>query len=312
MVTLHVPDARERDIDLLLLEEFVASPHFSSWFLAQINVLGADSVIEARRSVRTDTGESDLEITFGSQAGRILVLIENKVDQSFQPTQPQRYAERAKRYESSSKYAQVVTVLIAPQSYFGEGEDFGFDAIVSYEMVQEWFRAADLGKPRTDYKCSLLQTAIDRGRMGWQPVPHEAVSRFWQSYWQLAMTVAPQLSMPPPKEQVPGRSNFVFFRPAALPVDVRLKHKVGAGHVDLEFRGKGDQLADLYAREGGLPPGAKIKTAGKSAVVRCYVDPVDMTHEAFSERKETIAKGIGAAAILLEWYRKEFRSPNTD
>ena len=34
--TIAIAGVSERDIDLLLLEEFIASPDFASWFVAQI------------------------------------------------------------------------------------------------------------------------------------------------------------------------------------------------------------------------------------------------------------------------------------
>jgi len=35
-MTIRIPDVIERDVDLLLLEEFAASRDFGSWFLSQI------------------------------------------------------------------------------------------------------------------------------------------------------------------------------------------------------------------------------------------------------------------------------------
>ncbi len=40
--TIAIAGVSERDIDLLLLEEFIASPDFASWFMASLifNLLG--------------------------------------------------------------------------------------------------------------------------------------------------------------------------------------------------------------------------------------------------------------------------------
>jgi len=247
MITIHIPGVSERDIDLLLLEEAVASTAFCTWFLREVGIHITASLSDARRSVRTETGESDLVLTFHSEAGAILALVENKVDAAFQLNQPQRYIERANGYRETGRYGQVITVLMAPQIYFGdEDENYGFDAKISYEAVLRWFSAGERKEPRTEYKLKLLQGAIKRGRSGWQLVPHAEVSRFWQSYWQLAMALAPQLSMPRPKQSIPAGSHFIVFRPAALPPNVTLKHKVAYGHVDLEFQNMGDRLAELY------------------------------------------------------------------
>lgn len=303
-ITIRIPDVCERDIDLLLLEEFIASAEYRSWFLSQVAIDSGAALFEACRSVKTESGESDLEFTFKDDTGFVKVLVENKVDAAFQPDQVHRYMQRANKYEKSGKYREVITVLIAPEIYFGsEAENYGFDAKITYESVLGWLSAAERMNPRTEYKLALLRTAIDRGRSGWQLVPNAHVGRFWQLYWQLAEKVAPQLSMPKPKEKIPAGSHFIVFRPNVLPGNVKLKHKVGYGHVDLEFRGMGDHLGEmeqLYRHL--LPPGMRIEPAAKSAVVRALVEPVDMTHTDFTQAEPIMRKAIDAAALLLEWF----------
>jgi hypothetical protein len=302
--TICIPDVYERDIDLLLLEEFVASEAFRAWFLSQIGIDSALALSEASRSVKTATGESDLELTLQGPEGAAKVLIENKVDAAFQPNQPQRYVERATTYQHAGAYHAVVTVLIAPERYFRDATDtYGFDAKVRYEDILRWFAAMAPDSPRTHYKRALLRVAITRGRSGWQPVPHPRVSQFWRSYWELATAIAPQLSMPVPKPEYPAGSHFIFFRPAALPAQIKLRHKVGYGHVDLEFRGMGHRLADMDRLYGkALPPNTHMEKAAKSVVIRARVEPVDMVHDDFATSEPMMRKGIEAAAQLLEWY----------
>lgn len=303
--TIRVPDVCERDIDLLLLEEFVASSDFRSWFLAQIGAEQTAALAEACRSVKTMNGESDLELTFHGSSGLVKILIENKVDAAFQPNQPQRYAERAERYRGVGAYREILTVVIAPEVYFGnESSAFGFDAKVTYEAALAWFEQAQLGA-RKGYKLAMLRGAIDRGRLGWKLVPHRGVSEFWRAYWQLCEQIAPQLSMPVPKGEIPADSHFIRFRPAILPDSVSLYHKVGYGHVDLQFAGMGDRLAEIeQLYRSSLQPSMRIDKAAKSAVVRVRVAPVDMTTAAFSSARGAIRQGIEAAVLLLDWYSK--------
>ncbi len=302
--TIHVPDVCERDIDLLLLEEFVATPQFRSWFLSRVGIDAAIDLADARRSVKTENGESDLEIVLHGPKGAIKIVIENKVDATFQPNQPQRYMERAIEYKNSGKYQDVVTVIMAPAIYFGEPEEsYEFDAKVTYEDVVHWFSCPERKTARTAYKLTLLHAAIDRGRSGWQLIPHANVGRFWRSYWQLSERIARQLSMPVPKSEIPAGSHFIGFRPPALPGNVKLKHKVAYGHVDLEFSNMGSRLVELERLYGAvLPQGARIEKAAKSAVVRIRVDPVDMTKADFALNEAVIRKGIESAVLLFEWF----------
>lgn len=307
---ISVPDVCERDIDLLLLEEFVASPDFRSWFLSQIGTEQTATLAEACRSVKTMNGESDLELIFHDSSGLVKILIENKVDAAFQPNQPQRYAERAERYRCLGTYREIITVVMAPEVYFGnESSAFGFDAKVTYEVALEWFEQAQLGA-RKDYKLAILRGAIERGRLGWKLVPHRGVSDFWRAYWQLSEQIAPQLSMPVPKGEIPADSHFIRFRSALLPASVSLWHKVAYGHVDLQFAGMGDRLAEMERfYRSSLLPSMRIEKAAKSAVIRVRVEPIDMTTAAFSRSETSVRQGIEAAVLLLEWYSKVQQTP---
>ena len=72
-IDFSISSVTERDIDLLLLEEFVATPAFSKWFNRQTadQDLAEEPVISAHRSVTTSSGESDLEIVMLSSDDRV-------------------------------------------------------------------------------------------------------------------------------------------------------------------------------------------------------------------------------------------------
>lgn len=305
MTDIFIPDVSERDIDLLLLEEVVTSPRFASWLLEQCGINEWHTLTEAHRSVKTGNGESDLELAFLGADGKVTrLIVENKIDAVFQPNQAKRYAERAMTYLATKSCSGVTTLLLAPEVYFGGNDKLhGFDAKLSYEAIVDWFLTQQPESDRRRYKVLLLGKAIDRGRAGWTLVPHPKVKAFWDAYRQLAQSIASQLAMPKPKDQIPEGSHFVVFRPPALRSGVTLKHKVGYGHVDLEFGGMGEKLSELeLALSGRLPAGAQLTRAAKSAAVRCFVEPVDMTHDVFATREVAISQGITSAANLLAWY----------
>jgi len=97
----------ERDVDLLLLEEFNCSPSFCGWFFSRLGLSPSCQVpiaCKAKHSVASNTdeatGESDLEIIFDCDMpqGResVLVLLEDKVAARFTPGQAAPYQSRAK------------------------------------------------------------------------------------------------------------------------------------------------------------------------------------------------------------------------
>src|SRR5687767_5985867 len=61
----------------------------------------------------------------------------------------------------------------------------------------------------------------------------------------IGFQIAPQLAMPMPKSEIPADSHFIRFRPALLPDHMSLWHKVGYGHVGLQFSGMGENLAEM-------------------------------------------------------------------
>src|SRR6516164_4089717 len=85
----------ERDIDLLLLEEFHVSDSFARWFWKR--AFRQDAPVRARLSAwhsiaDTQLGESDLIVAYQDDLGsRLAVLIENKVTAISQPNQAERY-----------------------------------------------------------------------------------------------------------------------------------------------------------------------------------------------------------------------------
>jgi len=90
----------ERDIDLLLLEEFISSVPFQELFLKQSKFKEEKlTYVEAQRSVTDSIGESDLEVLFKNEDEKVFMLmLENKVNANFQKDQLERYVQRGKNY----------------------------------------------------------------------------------------------------------------------------------------------------------------------------------------------------------------------
>ena len=304
---LQIAGVSERDIDLLLLEEFTASHAFARWFLKNVGVdAHADlKVVHAQRSVTQSIGESDLLVAFSDKRGDThYLLIENKIAAGFQPRQAARYQDRGRKAQANGLCKTYTTVLFAPGAYLRtKSNRRGFDAAVLYEDVHSWFaRQRALGS-RARYKQALLSSAINKAKYGSQPVEDAPVTDFWQSYWRLALDVAPDLEMSEPKSK-PSRAGFIYFRPGTLPHGVAIVHKLRHGFLDLQFANLGRQLSKIREEFGStLLPGMKIERAAKSGVIRQTV-PVFDTGRPFAEQATTARMCIERAAALLRWYRQ--------
>lgn len=304
MRVMSVAGVCERDIDLLVLEEIIASPDFRGFLVSAVN-WQPDGLMfaEARRSVTHSSGESDIEIVYSRhQSGDARLLIENKVSAGFQPDQAERYRRRGSNYIETHQCAMFATLLLAPARYLGSGEGTkGFDAVLTYEQLIEWFDAANLGE-RAAFKKLMLRSAIDRAVLGYQPQADTTVTDFWRGYWRISLDAAPALEMKEPAGK-PARSGFIAFSPSGLPVRSSLVHKCNHGYVDLQLRGLADvvnQLARLL--QPYLEQDMSLARSGKSASVRIHV-PRLSTAGSFEDQKKDVEVGLDAALRLLLWAR---------
>jgi hypothetical protein len=307
MVKPSLTSVAERDIDMLLVEEFVSAPTFARWFARRCGVAGlrGKPVKAAQLRVTRSNGESDVEVRLARRDGSLhCLMIENKVAAGVQPRQAVRYRERGAGYVRSGECAACTCVLIAPRRYLGEHpERLGFDRYVAYEDLRAWFAGRAGARDRMAAKAAVLTCAIDKSRLGYVPGRDQSVSRFWHDYWELCTRLAPELEMTEPTGK-PARAGFVQFHPDGLPKDVTLVHKLPHGKVDLQFSGLGGRLSVLRTRFARrLEPGMAVKRASGSGAVRLDVPTLDTTRP-LRAQSAAARKGIGAARRLLRWYRR--------
>lgn len=300
---IAIQDVCERDLDLMFMEEAVASTKFRALLLSAVGAPTELELVEANRSVVTDNGESDLELTFEGLGLHLRILIENKVDAALQPNQAQRYRDRAAWYEAQQVCDKAVTMIVAPNAYFGENRSaFDFDAHLSYEEVLAWLQQEPTLGTRVLYKEGLLKSAIDRGRRGWQLRPDAPAAAFWVDYFAFAQRIAPELRMPFPKREIPSQSHFIRFRPLGLPPGVDLYHKFAYGHVDLQFAAMGHDMPTFERKYGKHRTHLMLsEEAGKSAVIRMLVEPIPIG-ATLAEVESTVANALASAKTLVRWY----------
>lgn len=288
---------RERDLDLLLIEELYASPSFWNWLVRHLNLdsLQGARFVSACHSVKTELGESDVEIEFTANGRRGMLMVENKIDASFQKDQSVRYVQRAKR-KARDGYHSAQTVLLAPKKYSG-GHCCGFDRTISYEDLLDWFGAEkQLGERRT-YKLALLNAAIRKGSAsGDGKHPHSVA--FFREYWKLAEQLAPELRM----IDTPRDGGFLYFRPANCPRRMKLMHRITHGYVDLQIRAMGARVDELRTViQKLLPLDFEVRRAGRSAAIGLKV-PQLIRHDSFEPQRSRAITGIQQLKHVWEWF----------
>ena len=303
---------RERDIDLLVCSELHSGESplhrllVGGWSDGNARFLGAGV------SYPQPDGETDIVVLFESDSGRLVLLIEDKIDAEYQPEQPERYRARAERLQASGGAGlEVETVLLAPEAYFeNEGSDV-FDRQLSYETVVE--ALVESPDRRSQFLGDTLRNGIEVHRRGYVAVPDEARTKVWNAFWKSCMEATPLLRMGNPGNK-PARAGFIEFRDAeglaapAVRRGVRIVYKYKGAHceVDLQFSGMND--ADLGAAlRGVLESDMSVEKAGKSASVRVEVPLVDFDRMPEGQ-EDSIRDGLYAAERLrLFFIDKELR-----
>jgi hypothetical protein len=133
----------ERDIDLLLAEEFFVSPAFATWFLNKTNSFNDVSaqVVDVFVSRSDTTGESDLVVIFEKQdsGNRFALHIEDKIDAPLQPEQEARYRLRAEAEMLRKLYCAFEVILCSPEAYAAtRSEASKFDAFEDGPFGWNW------------------------------------------------------------------------------------------------------------------------------------------------------------------------------
>ncbi|MBR5502237.1 MAG: hypothetical protein IKV55_04310, partial [Oscillospiraceae bacterium] len=147
----------ERDIDLLILEEFACEPTFQELFLRQAGITGEVQLLAAEHS-RTDTdlGESDIFFKVSAQNKTIGIFVEDKINAIAMQQQAGRYRQRAQRMKENKEIDDFCTFITAPEKYIANNSEAAkYDYSVSYETLCAYFAAKQ--DVRSKYKLALLQ-----------------------------------------------------------------------------------------------------------------------------------------------------------
>jgi hypothetical protein len=289
----------EADIDWLFCVELNASEEFRRWISSRLFPdLGDFEHIQAWRSVSDVAGESDLLwLIETSEQGRIIALIENKIDAVAQPEQYLRYIRRGDGYVSEGLCQRFSVALLAPAKY-RSSDSKAYPIQISYEALVDWF-AARLDQ-RSRYLASIYRRAINELRTT-APADDE-ITQFQQRIWCLAQAEFPDLNLPDPKS-VSASQYWVYMRHPGYILIYKMYKSSGTFTdcvVDLELAGRGEDAARLRQQYNADLAGTGITVwkTGKSAVFRLAVPAI--APPTFDEEK--VRAALQAASRLKSWW----------
>lgn len=285
----------ERDIDLLLMEEFHVSEGFVRWFAEQVGEEGAipDG---AWHSLSDTDGETDLLLRVRCGHERIGILIENKVGAPEQNEQAERYHLRGIRSREAGRFDRYVTVMCAPSRYLsGMSSDSVYQFRVPYEVIAEWFAGAS--DKRSQWRHEIMREAIEQGRRGYTMAVNEANSRFHLDYWTHLTRNHPQLHMAKPGYKG-SKSSWIIMKCNAFPKGVKLHHKIDQQTVEIGF--ERTLIDEILSIQPTWPDEIRVMQKGKTASLVMDAPRIDMSLP-FGEQVEAMEEALRLAQRLAEY-----------
>lgn len=254
----------ERDIDLLIMEEFISDEAFAKIFLDAVGICNSYAIDEAIHSkTDADLGESDIVFILNISGKRHALHIEDKIDAIAMPRQHDRYDLRAQKDIAEGQYDSYSVLIVAPEKYLANNKEAQkYAHYVTYEKLREHFlRKSDR---RSKYKLALIERAIYEQKNGYQYEANPGVVRFCT-----AMAAYQKKNYP----KLPIGTIAWWPEYPTLPKDTKVVFKANKGFCDLQFSHTLAQ--DLYGRvKNLLSERMNIVQAGKSASVRITVTPI--------------------------------------
>lgn len=325
--------ATERDVDLLLVEELIASCDFLVWLARRAGWSGEPAdwrVLHSKRRIRSRR-EIDIHVEVNpvGDDAPVALLVENKLSATEQPDQGESYREEVNLLKGASSFA--ASLLVCPAQYQTAWPEFAekFDAVVTYEQVSEFLhRRSALHdgemQRRLAFRADLLLQAAGKLRRGYTPVPNEIVGSFSKSYIRLLAQLAPEIipgkSMhgdAPPDESV----SMIFDHQKSLAfLDEPVRPRRFAQEFGRNKDYRANYVAVTFARWGVALPAVKKRLLADTAgtgflfsakpptkprprpglVMSLATPPVDNQGN-FERQKQKLADGIMAAVRLRKW-----------
>ena len=296
---------RERDTDMLLLEELLCNPIFSKWFLNKTIGIRKNYMVDgAWHSItHSGLGESDLAFKIKTGKEKILFLIENKIHAEFMPEQANRYRKRGDHKQNAGECTSFFTVLFAPESYIQENRDFDFN--LSYEDVRNWFLSEKQMGERGKFKAEILNIAIERMRRGYTAIINKDTTKFRWDYYRYAEENYPHLGMLKPKDEMPRKVGFIKFKPKGINLKTResiIHKKRGDVDLNLDCPGMSIEEFNLKYRRTLSDKMHFVKTNG-FFIVRISTPAVNIEKD-FQKQLPEIKSALNKVRTLFKWAKK--------
>lgn len=263
-MNIKIDTTLERDIDLLILEEFISNSEFASIFLKAVGITNDYTVETAIHSkMDTEFGESDIVFILNINGIRHALHIEDKIGAIAMQNQSARYHDRAKKDIAQGEYDEYSVLIVAPEKYLeANKEAHKYAHNVKYEQLRGYFSTKT--DVRSKYKLALIERAITDQKNGYQYEANPGMVEFCKKMNDYHKDKYPGLPA--------GSIAWWRYYPTVMD-DVTIVFKANKGYCDLQFGHTTKE--DLFSRVCEfLTERMNVVPAGKSASVRIEVKPI--------------------------------------
>ncbi len=230
----HFSKIFERDIDLLIIQEFIDKRPFANLFLKQVGIVDNEEYIitDTYQSLYSQEGESDITIILNRNGKRFGVFIEDKINAITMNEQSGRYFVRAEILKNKKQLDDYVVFLAAPKSYIQShknDKNAQYSYFVSYEEMLSVIESYDGAAEK--YKADMIRFALKEKEKGYLMIEDEKVMRFWEVFTNRCKQNSSRLVITNNKKEKGTDSSWIWFK-TSFP-KVSIVYKTNRGIINL-------------------------------------------------------------------------------
>ncbi len=292
-MNIKIDTTLERDIDLLIFEEFISNPEFASIFLNAVGISDAYTIEAAIHSkMDAEFGESDIVFILNMNGKRYALHIEDKIDAIAMQNQNGRYHDRAKKDIAAGEYDDYSVLIVAPEKYLEVNKEaHKYTNQVKYEQLRDYFLTKD--DIRSKYKLALIERSITDQKNGYQYEANPGMVEFCEKMNDYHKDKYPGLPA--------GSIAWWRYYPTVMD-DVTIVFKANKGFCDLQFGHTTKE--DLFPRVCEfLSDRMNVVQAGKSASIRISVAPIWYENK-FEDNLVEVDEALDAIYELFQLSKK--------
>ena len=261
----------ERDTDFSIIKSFIENESVRELFFRQIGIRG--SIIKIYHSLMDKEsdglyGESDIVIICENRKERFAIFIEDKIAADPQPSQSERYKDRAKTLGSKENYEKYFVFLCAPNAYLKTEKAEGYDYKVSHEDIASLLDDNSFDK-------AVFTFSTEEKKQGYNPIRDDNVTDFWECLYKHIDNYYRDIKLP----KVSGSRGSNAAWPA-IKTNVKglvIRWKTNMNYIDLEF----SNMAETEARK------SIIRNIIKKLDIKGYI--LEKTGKSLSLRKNLLS-----------------------